>query len=213
MSNDLDHPVRAATDYDSDEHDINLLNSSFEHDPPEMRQPWTGLQYPLLKQFIYTPGQSGVQREKHRDPMRGWQLVTTTSFEQGDIVVGMHCPAKCGSTRAWQKLRANHGWPSDAAVQCKAMPDLFDNREQDSDEEGEVKFSWRSGSSSPPDSLPDWYFLDHSHEPTVTPDDHLVKLWLPDGKLAQGVVWRANRHLNPGTVLTFRYRYPHSSWS
>ena len=112
-------PVRAASaQYDSDEHDIELLNSSFEHDPPEIHRRWTGSQYPLLKQFMYTPGQGGVQRQKHRDPMRGWQLVTTTSFEQGDIVVGMQHPAKCGSNRAWQKLRADHGWPSDAAVQC-----------------------------------------------------------------------------------------------
>ena len=88
-----------------------------------------------------------------------------------------------------------------ATLQCNAM------------EEGEVKFSWRSGSNPPPDSLPHWYLLDHSHKPTVAPDDHLVKQWLPDGKLAQGVVWRANHRLIPGTVLTFRYRYPHPSWN
>ena len=76
-----------------------------------------------------------------------------------------------------------------------------------------MPLSWRTATASePPADLPLWYFMDHSDDPTVSPGTRLVKQWTDDGKMRPGVVWRATRHLQAGTVLTFNYGHPNEKW-
>ena len=191
----------------------------------DARTPWSSEQLLTKKQRVYKRGTGGVRQRRHEDAGRGWQVVTTSSFDEGEIVLGMRAPCFANSEAAWNAARREPGWPFDAALirggywYDESMPSLRGHRPEgqagESDEEGEVNFTWRTRTtgtlSRPPPDMPDWYLVDHdADDPTLVCPPKTIKQWVDWGdgqgdRFTPAPVWRAARHLPPGTVLTFDY--------
>ena len=144
-----------------------------------------------------------------------WQLITTSRFQAGDIVLGFAKPVEC-SRAAWINLRVEQGWPSDVAMQThfdkyvydKSMPSFVAYHVCDGalDEDGEPLLTWRTAAHlTPPHKMPLYYFLDHSDSPTlVLGGDKLISQLHPDGRVVRGPVWYAAHNLPAGSVLSSR---------
>ena len=96
--------------------------------------------------------------------------------------------------------------------------------------DGGMRYPWRdvfgsiSGvSAAPPPTMPLWYFLDHSHDPSLKIHKNMLKI-LPNnsedererangsGVYQRHIVFEAARDILPGEWLTFMYERLNMDW-